>query len=306
MDITNKYATLYTNCSLDGSEREKKFKNLILENPQNVFSYSVGFEVNHPIDEILGGWQSNNKKIIDAILKGSQFTEAAKNAWTTEATDTTKETSVISSVWSQIPAFKGAKPIGFSNSINFVYFFNMYGSDQYGSDYTRNSKELIQYFAPSLSNNSLSWGLQTSPQMLGTVATNLIKNRNSYSDLDNVEEATEGETQAVADLREANLATRTRDFLKDTISTIYTNSVNLRQEYYCQLEYGALKSPIFIPKSFSITYKMDPIVEEKGIRYPGSIIVSLQGCQTVELAHQGILDKLLVENNKNKEQNNEK
>lgn len=285
--------------------------NFYCEDLASLFTFEYEFELDHPVEAILGKGKSSVSLALEAVNKISAAAKYLQNSGTTQDTNGQEEgDQIVKSAWSKLPTFKGVKPITFKSQIDLKFYWGIDGTYNPQTEIMDKVIALMKYFAPSRTGGIITPPLPTSSTLLAATIKNMVTGNL-------VAEETEGESEG-SEVNDSNsevttessggvqkavkidtglltsLAKELNEIINSFNSAVETTFTGKYGTIMCTVSCGNLKSPVFFPKGVSIEFDTSSIVKHEGKYYPIGATVSLKNCQTPLLPYKGLVSKIAL------------
>ncbi len=310
-------AYLRVGCNLKGGGGE--VFEVYIPNLNSIFDFSYDIENEKPIETILGKQKNTASLLLESLNQANAIFDALDENSIDENSN-----EVLKSTWSNLPGFKGVKTLNFTNQIDIEYYFGQFGEFDSEKEVFDKGIELIKLFAPSLGTDGVIEQslLPLSGELMTKAALGLYKastpeaedTSTASTSSDKEEESIEASSGGFDAVKEGNLLNKAFTMVAETVNTfnkVVDGTANVPSPYndksqlFCQIMYGALKTPVFVPKSFSIAFNATEMVRKKldgkEIDYPLKATVSLKSCQSLELTHKGLIEGIRSTEKANKD-----
>lgn len=301
----NKKCTINLGVGIDGKLDGTSY-DFYCEDLASLFNFEYEFELDNPIEAILGKGKSTVSLALESVNKISAAASFIQGKHTDQEGD-----QLIKSAWSKLPAFKGIKPITFKSQIDLKFYW--------GIDNTFNPKTevldkviyLMDYFAPTRSGAQITPPLPVNSTLLASTLKNMaIGNltpdesadkedkdseiNDNKSEIKSSEESNNGPEAAKVD---GNLLTSLATELNEIIQSFNKAIESTFKDpsygkIFCQISCGKLKSPVFFPKGVSIEFDTSSVVLFNKKMYPIGATVSLKNCQTPLLPYKELVSSI--------------
>lgn len=280
---TPNISTLTVGCALDGTGGSTF--NVYIPDVESLFDFGYEIEVNHPIETILGKQKNTASLVLDLVNQGNSIAETLTNP-------DKKTEDIVRSSWSQLPAFKGIKPLTFSNQIDIEYYFGQAGFFDSKTEVYEKGIELIKMFMPTDNSGSITQDLLPLPGSLLISSARSMYQASQDQSLDTASTGSDEEVVEEEEVVDSSLISKAYEGLASVVKTF---NESVRSSYknihgiFCKVKYGALSSPVFFPKSFGLKFNCEEMDSEQ---YPLKVVVSLKSCQTPELTTKTLLNSI--------------
>lgn len=310
----NKKCTISLGVGIDGSLDGTSYK-FYCEDLASLFNFEYEFELDNPIEAILGKGKSTVSLALESVNKISAAASFIQGKHKDQEGD-----QLIKSAWSKLPAFKGIKPITFKSQIDLKFYW--------GIDNTFNPKTevldkviyLMDYFAPARSGAQITPPLPVNSTLLASTLKNMAisnltpdessNNKDKDSKINDSKSEIDSNKSEIKSSEESNNGPEATKVDGNLLSSLATELAEIIQSFnkaikdtfsdknpgygkiFCQISCGKLKSPVFFPKGVSIEFDTSSVVLFDGKMYPIGATVSLKNCQTPLLPYKGLVSNI--------------
>lgn len=297
----NKKCTINLGVGLEGDANGTPYI-FYCEDLASLFNFEYEFELDHPVEAILGKGKSSVSLALESVNKISSAVKAFKNS-----SDNQEGDQVIKSAWSKLPTFKGVKPITFKSQIDLKFYWGIDGTYNPQTEIMDKVIALMKYFAPSRTGGIITPPLPTSSALLAATIKNMVtgnlvaeetegENEGSEVNDSNSEVTTESSGGVQKEVKIdtgllTSLAKELNEIINSFNSAIETTFTGKYGTIMCTVSCGNLKSPVFFPKGVSIEFDTSSVVKHNNKYYPIGATVSLKNCQTPLLPYKGLVSK---------------